>query len=285
MTDKKSSVENIVTLAAIQMEVKLGEKEKNIEHSLNLITEAAEKGAKLIVLPELCNTGYAFSTKEEVYPLAEKVFQGETVDAWTKTAEKLGVYICGGIAELDEDGIRLFNTSVLVGPNGYIGRYRKLHLWNTEKYFFEPGDEGLPVFHTPIGKIGMLICYDMWFPEAFRTLALKGADLVCCPVNWVDSRNEEIRNMGTNMAIVNANNNNFFVVAADRIGKERRARFPGRSIIVDPNGCTCAPIASHDKEEIIIAEVDLFNSRKRNWSDTNVKIHDRRTDVYDLYFE
>lgn len=285
MTEKKTSIENIVTLAAIQMEVEIGEKERNIEKSLKLIYQAAGKGAKLIVLPELCNTGYAFSTREEVYPLAEKVSEGETLKAWTKAARELGVYICGGIVELDEDEIRLFNSSVLVGPKGYIGKYRKLHLWNTENYFFEPGDEGLPVFETPIGKIGMLICYDMWFPEAFRVLALKGADVVCTPVNWVDSRNEEIRNMGTNMAIVNANNNNFFIVAADRIGKERRARFPGRSIIVDPNGCTCAPIGSYDKEEIVMAEVDLFASRKRNWSDTNVKIMDRRTDVYDLYFE
>lgn len=285
MTEKIWSIENRVTLAAIQMEVELGEKEKNIQRSLNLISQAKEKGSKVIVLPELCNTGYAFCTKEEVFPMAERVPEGDTTQAWIKAAKELNVYICGGLIELDEDGIRLFNSSVLVGPDGFIGKYRKLHLWNNEKYFFEPGDIGLPVYETAIGKIGMLICYDMWFPEAFRILALQGADLVLCPANWVDSRNEEIRNMGTNMAIVNANNNNFYVVAADRFGKERKARFPGRSIIVDPNGCTCAPIASDDKEEIVIAEVDLFQSRKFNWSDTNVKIKDRRTDVYELYFD
>lgn len=285
MPDKTFSVKNNVTLAAIQMDVKFGEKDVNISNSLKMIREAAEKGAKLIVLPELCNTGYAFSTSEEAYSLAERVPEGKTVKAWIEIAKELKVYICGGIVELDDDGIRLFNSSVLIGPDGYIGKYRKLHLWNTEKYFFEPGDMGLPVFNTPMGRIGMLICYDMWFPEAFRILALKGADVVCCPVNWVDSRNEEIRKMGTNMAIVNANVNNVFVVAADRFGRERNAYFPGRSIIVDPNGLTCAPVRSHDKEEIVIAEVDLFSSRRLNWSDTNVKIKDRRTDVYELYFK
>ncbi|HHV45304.1 MAG TPA: hydratase [Tissierellia bacterium] len=285
MPDKTFSVKNNVTLAAIQMDVKFGEKDVNISNSLKMIREAAEKGAKLIVLPELCNTGYAFSTSEEAYSLAERVPEGKTVKAWIEIAKELKVYICGGIVELDDDGIRLFNSSVLIGPDGYIGKYRKLHLWNTEKYFFEPGDMGLPVFNTPMGRIGMLICYDMWFPEAFRILALKGADVVCCPVNWVDSRNEEIRKMGTNMAIVNANVNNVFVVAADRFGRERNAYFPGRSIIVDPNGLTCAPVGSHDKEEIVIAEVDLFSSRRLNWSDTNVKIKDRRTDVYELYFK
>lgn len=283
MSSKETKIENRVTLAAIQMEVAFGEKDKNIQRSLELISEARKKGADLIVLPELCNTGYAFETKKEVYDMAEKVQDGETIKAWIQAAKELGVYICGGIAELDDDEIKLYNSAVLVGPKGYIGTYRKLHLWNTEKYFFEPGNTGLPTFDTPIGRIGILICYDMWFSEAFRILALKGADVVCCPANWVDSKNEEIRNMGTNMAIVNANNNNFFIVAADRIGKEKNCYFPGRSIIVNPNGCTCAPIASHDQEEIITAEVNLFESRKLNWSDTNVKLRDRRTDVYDVY--
>lgn len=285
MPNKKTSVENKVTLAAVQMKVEFGQKDKNIENSLNMITLAAKKGAKLIVLPELCNTGYAFYSKEEIYPLAETIPEGKTIQAWIKLAKNLQVYICGGIVELDKDKTRLYNSSVLIGPEGYIGTYRKLHLWNAEKYFFEPGNMGLSVFHTPIGRIGMLICYDMWFPEAFRILKLKGADVVCCPVNWVDSKNEEIRHMGTNMAIVNANVNNLFVVAADRFGKERNSYFPGRSIIVDPNGCMCAPIGSYDKEEIVISEVDLFSSRRLNWSDTNVKVKDRRTDVYDLYFD
>ena len=194
MADKKRTVENKIALAAIQMDVKFGQKDENINNSLRLIQEAAEKGAKLIVLPELCNTGYAFNSRDEVYPLAEKAPEGETIRAWIKTAKDLNVYICGGFVELDEDEIRIFNSSVLVGPEGHIGTYRKLHLWNTEKYFFEPGDTGLPVFNTPIGRIGMLICYDLWFPEAFRILKL-GADVICCPSNWVDSRNEEIRKM------------------------------------------------------------------------------------------
>jgi len=274
--------ESMVKIAAIQMEPRIGFKEENVKKTLEMINEAADNGANLIVLPELCNTGYMFNTREEVYEVAELVPEGDTTQQWIKIAKERNVYICAGITELDDDGVRCYNSAVLVGPEGYIGTHRKLHLWCRDKLFFEPGNLGYQVFHTPIGRISMLICFDMWYFENFRILAMKGADIVCCPVNWVDIPPAELRTMGTHLAMVNANTNNIFVVAADRIGEERGCKFPGRSIIVGPDGWPHTPMASDDKEEIIYDTVNLLDARRLNWNELNVVFRDRRTDLYDI---
>ena len=179
---------------------KLGCKEENVAKTLEMIREAAQKGANLITLPELCNTGYMFNSRQEVYDCAELVPGGPTCTAWEEIAKELNVYLVAGITEVDADGVRCFNTAVLIGPNGYIGKHRKLHLWYDDKIFFEPGDLGYQVFQTPIGRIGMLICFDMWYFEDFRLLALKGADIVCCPTNWVDIRRKNCTPWGPTSA-------------------------------------------------------------------------------------
>ena len=279
--EKLDNQESMVTLAAVQMEPKLGCKDENVKKSLDKIREAAAGGANLITLPELCNTGYMFNSRQEVYECAELVPGGPTCSAWEKIAHELGVYIVAGITEVDPDGVRCFNTAVLIGPDGYIGKHRKLHLWCDDKIFFEPGDLGYQVFQTPIGRIGMLICFDMWFFEDFRLLALKGADIVCCPTNWVDIPPTDTHTLGPYLALVNASCNNIFVVAADRIGKERDCVFPGRSCIVGPEGWYRAGMASPDQEEILTARVNLMESRRLNWNPMNVVHRDRRTDLYD----
>ena len=279
--EKLDNQESMVTLAAVQMEPKLGCKDENVRKSLDKIREAAAKGANLIVLPELCNTGYMFNSRQEAYECAELVPGGPTCSAWEKIAHELGVYIVAGITEVDTDGVRCFNTAVLIGPDGYIGKHRKLHLWCDDKIFFEPGDLGYQVFDTPIGRIGMLICFDMWFFEDFRLLALKGADIVCCPTNWVDIPPTDTHTLGPYLALVNASCNNIFVVAADRIGEERGCVFPGRSCIVGPEGWYRAGMASPDQEEILTATVNLMESRRLNWNPMNVVLRDRRTDLYD----
>src|SRR5579875_3677729 len=150
-----------VTAAAIQFDPQVGleNKDKNLHRTLELINEAADRGATLIVLPELANTGYGFSTREEAYAHAEQVPSGATTQAWITLARDRGLYLVGGIAECD--GVQLFDTAVLIGPDGFIGKYRKTHLWNREKLIFTPGDLGLPVFDTKIGRIGLLICWDI----------------------------------------------------------------------------------------------------------------------------
>jgi len=280
--NKIENQESMVKLCAIQMEPKIGYKEQNVKRSIEMIHEAADNDANLIVLPELCNTGYMFNNREEVYEVAEVIPEGDTIQKWIQVAKDRNIYICAGIAEVAKDGIRCYNSALLLGPAGYIGTHRKLHLWCDDKVFFEPGDLGYQVFETKIGRIGILICFDMWYFENFRILALKGADVVCCPSNWVDIPPAELSTMGTHLAMVNANCNNIYVVAADRIGTERSCKFPGRSLIVGPDGWPKAGLASDKEEEILYAEVNLMEARRLNWNAMNVVLRDRRIDLYDV---
>ena len=280
-TKKLVNQESIVTLSAVQFEPRIGYKKENVKKSIELINKAADKGANLIVLPEMCNTGYMFNSREEFYEVAEKIPEGTTTQAWMKVAKERNIYIVAGIGELDADGVRTFNSAVLVGPGGYIGTHRKLHLWCDDKVFWEPGDLGYQVFQTPIGRIGMLICFDMWYFENFRILATMGADVVCCPSNWVDGDPGDTHSFGPYMALCNAMCNNIFIVGADRIGTERECTFSGVSCIVGPEGWYRGPQASYDKEEILTAEVNIMESRRLNWNHMNVVLRDRRTDLYD----
>jgi len=278
---------SFLKVAAIQMEPKLGRKKQNIEKSCNLIDIAVSKGANLVVLPELCNTGFVFNNREEVIKLAETIPRGPTIEAWAAKAKEKNLFIVGGIAEVS--GEKFFNSSVLIGPKGYIGTYRKLHNWFEEKLFFEPGNLGYPVFELPFGRLGMLICYDMWFPEGFRILMEQGADIVCIPTNWVPfpskirTCDESGRCMVHYIAMANAHVNAMYVICADRVGIERDQRFLGGSIIIGPSGWSLAGPASSEKEEILVADISVVESRRaKKWNDLNDIIRDRRTDIYDI---
>lgn len=279
--NKIANQESAVKVCAIQFEPRMCDKEENVRKGIEMLEEAADKGANLCVLPELFNTGYMFNTRAEVYEVAEQIPDGATTKALEKVAKERNIYIAAGLVELAPDNVQCFNSAVLIGPNGYIGKHRKMHLWCNDKLFFEPGDMDYQVFHTPIGRIGLIICFDMWYFESFRILALKGADIVCCPTNWVKLPPDEIGTMGTYLAMCNAHCNHIFVVAADRIGVERGCTFPGRSCIVGPDGWFLAGPASDDKEEILISAVNLMESRNINLNDYNTIFRDRRTDLYD----
>ncbi len=278
---EKSAGESVVKIACCQIEPTIGEKEKNVEKTLRFAREAACSGADIILLPELVNTGYIFSTREEAFKLAEVVPGGETTKKWEEFAEDQGVYLAAGIAE--REGHRLYNSSVLIGPEGFIGSYRKLHLWNREKFFFEPGNLGLQVYHTPIGRMGMIICYDMWFPELIRIHALQGVDLVLNVTNWVSGSQEDKDSRVTEaVCVAQAHLSSVFMAAADRIGVERGQTFLGRSMIVSPTGEVLAGPASFDKEEVITAECNLIEARiRKRRTHLNHVFHDRRIDVYD----
>ncbi len=269
-------------IACIQMQPVIGKVEANVAHSIELINRAAGLGAKLVVLPELCNSGYVFKSREEAFAVAETIPAGPTVKAWSEIAAKHGLHLVAGICE--RAGDKLFNSAVLIGPAGYIGTFRKVHLWNEENLYFEPGDLGFPVFHTAIGRIGMAICYDGWFPETFRLCALQGADIVCVPTNWVpipgqDPKREAMANI---LAMAAAHSNSIYIACADRVGTERGQPFEGQSLIVSYTGWPVAGPASRDKEEIVIADVALGEARRaRNWNAFNQVLRDRRSDVYD----
>ena len=278
----KRSQEAEVTVASIQMQPEFGDVTGNVSRSIALLEDAAARGAKLAVLPELCNTGYVFETRAEARNLAEPISGGPTVSAWKEAAERLDMYIVAGITE--QDGERLYNSAVLLGPGGVLGVYRKMHLWGDEALYFEPGNLGFPVFPTPYGRVACLICYDCWFPESFRLPALQGAEIMCIPTNWVpipgqDPKREAMANI---IVMGAAHSNSLFIVAADRIGRERGQDFIGQSLIVSQTGWPVAGPASYADEQILIATINVADARrKRNWNDFNQVLRDRRTDAYD----
>jgi N-carbamoylputrescine amidase len=270
-----------IVVACIQMQPTFGNVAANVARSLELIDRAASRGADLVVLPELANTGYMFASREEAFGLAEPIPGGPSVAAWAERAARHGMHIVAGITE--RSGSDLYNSAVVIGPEGYIGTFRKVHLWNEENLFFEPGDLGFPVFHTPIGRIGVAICYDGWFPETFRLCALQGADIVCVPTNWVPipGQAEGREAMANILAMAAAHSNSIFIACADRIGVERGQPFEGQSLIVSYTGWPVVGPASRDAEDILIAEVNLGEARRqRNWNAFNQVLRDRRVDVY-----
>lgn len=276
-----SEPESKVRVACLQMEPRVGEKDRNLAHSLEMIDQAAEADASLVVLPELCSSGYVFNTREEARMLAEEIPDGPACRAWADAAARHRMHIVAGIAE--REGRALYNSAVVVGPQGVIGTYRKNHLWAAENLFFEPGNLGVPVFHTDLGRIAVVVCYDIWFPEVFRLAAIQGADILCVPTNWVPMPDQPagLPKMSSILAMGGAHSNSMFVAAADRVGIERDQPFIGNSLIVSHTGWPIAGPASDDCEEMLIADVNLSDARrKRNWNDFNQVLRDRRIDLY-----
>jgi predicted amidohydrolase len=272
--------ESVIKVAAIQMEPRIGDKEYNVKKQLKLIGEAAEQGVLLMVLPELGNTGYIFNSRDEVAQLAEAVPDGPTCQAWMEICRQKGVYLCGGIAE--RDGEKFYNSAALIGPKGFIGKYRKIHLWDEEKLFFELGDLGLPIFHLPFGRVGIMICYDGWHPEVARILALQGADIICDPTCWVvvPGLVTPENPVSAYVHMASAHVNGIFMICADRCGTERDCVFLGNSCIAGPAGFISGP-GDFKKETTVVAEINVVQARYRHWSLLADPFADRRTDVYD----
>ena len=269
------------TISCAQFEPRIGEIDRNVETSLRLIAQAADAGADLVVLPELCNSGYVLSSRQEAYELAEDVATGTTISSWCAIAAERQLHIVAGF--LERDGLKLYNSAIVIGPQGVIGTYRKNHLWDAEALYFERGDLGFPIFHTPFGRLGVLICYDGWFPEAWRLLAMQGADIVCVPTNWVpmSDQPEHLPAMSNILCMGAAHSNSMVVAACDRIGTERGQPFIGQSVIVDHAGWPVAGPASKSEPELLTAVCDLSAARrKRSWNAFNQVVRDRRTDLY-----
>lgn len=277
------SARHLVTVASVQMEPRIGHKEDNVARSVALVERAAAGGAALVVLPELTNTGYVFESRAEAFALAEAVPDGPTTQAWIEVARRCNIHIVAGIAE--RDGDRLYNAAVVVGPGGWLGTYRKLHLWGDEHLFFEAGDKGLPLFHTPWGRLGVVICYDGWFPEVYRLLAMQGADIVAMPTNWVPMPGHPAGSpaMANTLAMASAHSNALNIVCANRTGTERGQPFIGQSLIVDAHGWPLAGPAAESGEDLVLtAQIDLKATRQaRQLNAFNHVLRDRRDDVYD----
>ena len=247
-----------IKVAAVQTEPKLMKTEENLQTILHATREAAANHADLIVFPECSLTGYIFSSRQEALPFAETI-PGPSTEKLVSLCQELRVYVIFGLLEGENE--KLFNTAVFLGPQGLIGKYRKNHLpFLGIDRFVDIGNQPFRVHKTPIGNIGLHICYDIAFPESSRVLALLGADILALPTNFPQGRGEKFI---TYVVSTRAIENRVHVISANRIGSERGISFAGRSKIVDASGETLS-LASTNREEIIYGEVNLELARQKH---------------------
>jgi len=235
-------------VAAVQMDVKLLDKERNLAKVLDNLEAAARSGAKLIVFPECALTGYCFTSREEAWPAAEPV-PGPSTGKIAAAAKRLGVTVVVGMLESAEG--KVYNAAAVMGPEGIQGTHRKIHrVYLGIDRYDTVGDIPFPVFQNSHAKIGVNICFDCSFPESGRVLKLKGAQILAIPTNWpVGSDTWQ------HIPIVRAIENHLYVIAADRVGEERGYRFAGHSQIVHFSGQVLAE-AGDTEETILYAEIE-----------------------------
>lgn len=247
-----------------------------VAHNLDVVTARLEQAeADLMVLPELFATGYQFVSQEEVFRLAEAVPDGPTTTRLAEIAARRGMTIVAGLAE--RAGTRCFNSAVVVGPQGFIGCYRKTHLFFEETLLFTPGDSGFQVWDIGHAKIGVMICFDWYYPEAARTLALQGAEIIAHPSNLV------LPNCPDSM-VTRCLENRVFSVTANRIGSEARGgkdrlTFIGLSEVVSPRG-RILHRAPREGDDLTIVEIDPAEARNKALNTYNDLLRDRRPALY-----
>lgn len=254
-----------------QFAPRFGEPQANLAQ----IAEALEGArADLIVLPELANSGYLFLSQAEVAALAEPI-PGPTTEFLTGLAARLQTHLLLGLPE--RSGDVFYNSAVLVGPEGLSGTYRKAHLFYEEKRYFQPGDLGFPLFDLKGVKLGVLICFDHLFPEAARTLALAGAQIICHPSNLV------LPTYGQLTTRVRSIENRIFWVLANRCGTEDRGvkklTYTGCSQITAPQGTILAE-APADEEMLCLVDIEPEQATDKRVTELNDLFEDRRPELY-----
>jgi 5-aminopentanamidase len=248
-----------------------------VNDNLDRITAALDAAeADLVVLPELCASGYQFLSAEEVRSLAEPVPVGPTTQRLIALAKRKEMAIVAGLPE--RAGTACFNSAIAVGPQGFIGCYRKTHLFFEETLFFTPGDTGFQVWDIGSAKVGVMICFDWYYPESARTLALKGADIICHPSNLV------LPNCPDSMP-VRCLENRVFAVTSNRTGSEarhgkERLTYIGSSEIVSPRGVILQR-APRDQEALCVLDIDPAEARDKSVTRYNDLLRDRRTSLYE----
>ncbi len=248
-----------------------GKVQRNVQQVVSALREVR---ADLIVLPELPFSGYYFRDREEVKQLAEDPHRSPTVDSLITLCREQDMYIVTGFAEKHRD--RYFNSALLLGPEGIVHIYRKLHLFNEEKHWFDPGDIPLQVQEVRGARIGMMICFDWIFPEVTRALTVLGADVICHPSNLVLSYCQQTM-------LSRCLENNIFAVTCNRFGKDIRPRgelrFTGKSQVVAPKG-ELLHRAPSQRSELFITVIDVNQARNKRITPLNDLIGDRRPEMY-----
>jgi len=267
---------NVVKAAYVQFNPRYLEPEANRRHVASLVDGL---DADLIVLPELFSSGYFFQSTADAFESAETIPDGPTTAVLQSWASDTGATLVAGLAERDGDA--LYNSAVVVDPDGYVGTYRKVHLYYQENDHFTPGDLGFPVFDctTRDGetyRLGVMVCFDWYFPEATRTLALNGADVIAHPSNLVLPHCPDAMP-------VRARENHVYTITANRYGSESNngedLTFIGMSEICDPSGEILIR-AGRDEDAIGVAKIAPEGSRDRAINAYNDVIGDRRPETY-----
>lgn len=259
---------------------------KNLKKVLSQIRVAAAEGAKIVCLQELYRTSYFCQTQEaKNFDLAETI-PGPSTEAFSRLAKAIKAVIVAPLFEKRAAGI-YHNTAVVIDADGkLLGKYRKMHIPDDpgfyEKFYFVPGDLGFRVFKTRVANIGVLICWDQWFPEAARLTALQGADILFYPtaIGWKPEEPKETRRYHSSWEIVQRGHaiaNGVFIAAVNRVGKEGKLSFWGSSFVADPFGHLLYRASNH-QEEIVLVDCDLAKVEKtrREWP----FLRDRRIDSY-----
>lgn len=248
-----------------------GQPAKNLNKVIQTLSRVE---ADLIVLPELAFTGYYFSDRKESESFAEDPDKSDIVRDLISLCKRRDFYLVTGFSEKKMD--RCFNSALLIGPEGVVHTYRKIHLFNEEKNWFDPGDTPLEIQEVRGARIGIMVCYDWIFPEVARTLAVQGADIICHPSNLVLSYCQQAM-------LARCLENNVFAITANRFGSDKRPhgelRFTGKSQIVAPRGELLYRSPSQ-RESLYITEIDPELARDKSITPLNHIINDRRPEFY-----
>jgi predicted amidohydrolase len=264
-------------VSCAQIPLAIGDTTGNRTTSATAIEAAARDGAQIVVLPELASSGYVFADRAELASLAEPR-DGAAITEWANLAEAFGLTIVAGFPEAA--GGKIYNSAAVVDRTGLRGVYRKAHLWDSENAVFDRADDLPLLVDTEHGRIGVMVCYDVEFPEWVRATALAGADLLCAPVNWpLLPRPDGERPTEMVRALAGAGMNRMPIAVCDRTGVERGQDWIGGSVITDADGYPLA-IAEYGTPGIITADVDLAQARVKKFNEHNDVHGDRRTDLY-----
>ena len=269
----------MVRVACHQLAPVVGDLDGNRARALAALDAAAAAGAQIVVLPELVASGYVFRDAEEARGLAEPP-DGPTVSGWAERAAAHDLVVVGGFAELGDDGL-LYNSAAAVDASGLRAVYRKVHLWDREAEAFTPGDAPPAVLDTPHGRIAVMVCYDLEFPEWVRAAALARAELLCVPTNWPRfPRPDGERPMEVLRTMVAAATNRMAVAVCDRCGLERGVAWVAGSAIAGADGWLLAGPPAAPEPGLLLADVDLAESRDKAIGPRNDALLDRRPALY-----
>lgn len=255
----------------LQTRPKFGEVKENVKNALSILKSVTDA---TIVLPELFNTGYLFRNIEELKELAEPIARGYTVQTLKKVAKQQKLNLIFGIAEAKSR--KFYNTAVVITAAGKVHSYQKVHLFDREKLFFQPGTKTFPIISVDEAKLGVMVCFDWIFPEVARVLALKGAQVICQPANLVLPWCQDAMR-------VRSIENRVFTVTANRIGTEKRGShslsFSGKSQVIDPAG-ELLTSAGERSESLKIVEIDVKEALDKHVTPNNDIFEDRRVSLY-----